>query len=75
MVFGLVVLLVRPGTRWGWLLPAMMGCAMGSALILGQVHPATDVIGAGLLAVAALTAASAAGLGRWASERQWRIVR
>ena len=65
--FGLVVLLLRPGTRWGWMLPAVMGCVMGCALIIASVHPATDVIGAGLLVTAVLTWAAAARLGQWAS--------
>ena len=65
--FGVAVLLLMPGSRWGWLLPAAMGCVMGVALVLAQVHPATDVMGAGLLAAAALTSATAAGLGQWAS--------
>lgn len=69
-VFGVLVLVVRPGTRWGWLLPTLMGCLMGSALVLADIHPATDVLGAGLLAAAALTAAQAAGLGQWADVRQ-----
>jgi membrane-associated phospholipid phosphatase len=47
-----------------------VGCLMGCALVLADIHPATDVIGAGLLAVAALASASAAGLGQWASVRQ-----
>ena len=70
IVFGLIVLLLRPRTRWGWILPAVMGCLMGCALVLADIHPATDVIGAGLLAVAALASASAAGLGQWASVRR-----
>jgi membrane-associated phospholipid phosphatase len=74
IVFGLVMLLLRPRARWGWLLPAVMGCAMGAALVLGSVHPATDVIGAGLLAAAALVSASATRLGQWASHRQRRSV-
>jgi membrane-associated phospholipid phosphatase len=65
-VIGVVVLLCRPSTRWGWMLPAAAGCVMGLALVLAAVHPATDVIGAGLLAAAALTGATAAGLGEWA---------
>jgi hypothetical protein len=68
--FGVSVLLLRPGTRWGWLVPAGMGCVMGTALILASVHPATDVIGAGLLVAAALAAARAAGLGHWAVARR-----
>lgn len=67
IVFGLLVMLARPITRWGWLVPALMGLLMGSALVLSQIHPVTDVIGAALLAVAALTGASAAGLGSWAA--------
>jgi membrane-associated phospholipid phosphatase len=47
---------------------------MGSALVLAGVHPATDVMGAGLLAVAALTGTGAAGLGHWASDPQMRSV-
>ena len=64
---GVTVLLLRPGTRWGWMLPAAMGCVMGSALVLAWVHPVSDVLGAGLLAAAALTAATAARLGEWAN--------
>jgi membrane-associated phospholipid phosphatase len=68
------VLLVRPRTRWGWMLPALTGCLMGGAVILAWVHPATDVIGALLLAVAALASVRAAGLGMWASDRQAQRV-
>jgi membrane-associated phospholipid phosphatase len=75
VVVGLAVLLLRPGTRWAWVLPALLGCVIGSALILAWVHPATDVIGAVLLAAAALTGAQAAGLGEWARVRQTRSVR
>jgi membrane-associated phospholipid phosphatase len=67
LAFGVAVLLCRPGTRWGWLVPVAMGCLMGSALVLAAVHPATDVIGAGLLAAGALAAATTAGLGTWAN--------
>jgi membrane-associated phospholipid phosphatase len=49
------------------MLPAAMGGVMGSALVLAWVHPLSDVIGAGLLAAAALTAATAARLGQWAN--------
>lgn len=69
VVFGLAVLLLRPGTRWGWVLPAFMGCLIGAVLVLAWVHPATDVIGAGLLAAAALTGTQAARLGHWATVR------
>jgi undecaprenyl-diphosphatase len=72
---GVVVLLLRPGTRWGWLLPAVMGCVMGIALVLASVHPATDVIGAGLLAAAVLAGAAAARLGQWANDSQRRSIR
>ncbi|MBO0885120.1 MAG: hypothetical protein J2P17_33275 [Mycobacterium sp.] len=70
VVFGLFVAILRPATRWGWVLPAVMGCLMGTALVLAWVHPATDVIGGGLLALAALTGAQAAQLGRWACAHQ-----
>ena len=70
--FGLAVLLVQPDTRWGWLLPAALGCLMGWALVVVAMHPATDVIGAGLLAAAALAGARALGLGQWASDRPRR---
>lgn len=63
---GIVVLLLLPGTRWGWALPVAAGGVMGVALVLASVHPATDVLGAGLLTVSALTAATAARLGQWA---------
>jgi membrane-associated phospholipid phosphatase len=72
VVFGIVVLLLRPRTRWGWMVPAIMGCLMAWALIVASVHPATDVVGAILLAVAALGTAKAAGLGQWASDRRAR---
>jgi undecaprenyl-diphosphatase len=74
VVFGIVVLLLRPRTRWGWILPAIMGCLMGWALIVASVHPATDVMGACLLAAASLVGARAGGLGQWASDRQMRRV-
>jgi membrane-associated phospholipid phosphatase len=70
IVFGLILLLVRPHTCWGWILPTLMGCLMGWALVLAWVHPATDLIGAGLLAAAVLIGASAMGLGEWASDRR-----
>jgi membrane-associated phospholipid phosphatase len=70
---GVLVLLLRPGTRWGWMLPAAMGGVMGSALVLAWVHPLSDVIGAGLLAAAALTAATAARLGQWANGSPRRV--
>jgi undecaprenyl-diphosphatase len=72
VAFGLAVLLVLPGTRWGWTVPAVMGCLMGWALVVVAKHPATDVIGAGLLAAAVLAAACAIGLGQWASDRHRR---
>lgn len=75
IAFGLLVLLLRPGTRWGWLLPALMGCLIGCAVVLAWVHPATDVIGGGLLAAAALSGATAARLGQWASHRRPRSLR
>jgi membrane-associated phospholipid phosphatase len=74
MAFGLLVLLLRPRTRWGWMLPALTGCLMGSAVILAWVHPVTDVIGAGLLAAAALAGATAAGLRNWARGSRKRSV-
>jgi undecaprenyl-diphosphatase len=74
IVFGLVVLLFRPGARWSWLLPVLLGCVMGSALILAGIHPVTDVIGAGLLSAAALCGACAAGLGQWSNGRPARSV-
>ena len=55
----------RPDDVWGWVLPGLTGALMGSALLLAGVHPVTDVIGAGLLAVAVLTTARAAGVGEW----------
>jgi membrane-associated phospholipid phosphatase len=70
VVFGILVLLLRPRTRWGWMLPAVMGCLMAWALVVASVHPATDVMGAVLLAVAALGTAKVAGLGQWASDRR-----
>jgi membrane-associated phospholipid phosphatase len=75
VAFGLAVLLLRPRTRWGWLLPACVGCLMGWAVVLAAVHPATDVVGAGLLAIAALASARALGLGQWAAcERRTKKV-
>jgi membrane-associated phospholipid phosphatase len=75
VVFGILVLLLRPRTRWGWMLPAVMGCLMAWALVVASVHPATDVVGAILLAVAALGTAKAAGLGQWACDHRARRVR
>ena len=74
VALGLAVLLVRPGTRWGWLLPAIVGGLMGWALVVATVHPATDVVGACLLAAAALGGARASGLGQWASDRPMRTA-
>ncbi|MGH8836528.1 MAG: phosphatase PAP2 family protein [Actinomycetes bacterium] len=71
--FGLALLLLRPDTRWGWIIPAAMGCLMGWALVVVVMHPATDVIGACLLAAAVLASARAIGLGQWASDRQRRV--
>jgi membrane-associated phospholipid phosphatase len=64
---GLVVLLLRPRTRWGWMLPAVMGCLMGYSLVVIAMHPLTDVVGGFLLAGAALGTARAADLGPWAT--------
>lgn len=74
VAFGLVVLLLRVPTRWGWMPPTLMGCLMGSALVLADIHPASDVIGGGLLALAGLASAQTAGLGQWASTRQARGI-
>jgi membrane-associated phospholipid phosphatase len=70
VAFGLAMLLIWPGTHWGWLLPALMGSLMGWAIVVAAVHPATDVLGAGLLGIAVLGSARAAGLGQWASKHQ-----
>jgi membrane-associated phospholipid phosphatase len=59
VAFGLVVLLLRPRTRWGWILPAFIGCLMGWALVVVAMHWVTDVVGGGLMAVAALGSAKA----------------
>lgn len=74
VVFGLLVLLFRPDTRWGWIFPGFMAVVAGSVLILAWVHPVTDVLGGALLAIAALTCAPAAGLGQWASGKRPRSV-
>jgi hypothetical protein len=42
--------------------------------LVAWVHPVTDIVGAVLLAVTALTAAKAADLGRWASQRRTKRV-
>lgn len=67
IAFGLLVLLLQPGGRRTWILPAFAASVVGSALVISQIHPATDVVGAALLAVAALSGAQAAGLVRWAN--------
>jgi membrane-associated phospholipid phosphatase len=72
VALGLAVLLGRPDTRWGWIIPAVMGCLMGWALVVVAAHPATDVIGACVLAAAVLASARAIGLGQWASDRRRR---
>jgi membrane-associated phospholipid phosphatase len=74
VAFGLLVLLLRPRTRWGWILPALIGCLMGWAVVVAAFHPTTDVVGAILLAVAALVTARSAGLGTWASHRRTKGV-
>ena len=66
---GLAVLLLGPGPRLRWLLPVVTGAVMGTALVFADVHPATDVLGGGLLAASALVGATAAGLGPWARRR------
>lgn len=70
VVFGVAVLLFRPHTRWGWTIPAATGAVTASALILADIHPATDVVGAGLLAATALNGAATVGLGAWASAQR-----
>jgi membrane-associated phospholipid phosphatase len=75
VAFGLVALLLRPRTRWGWVLPGVMGCLMAWAVLVAAVHPATDVLGAGLLAIAAVGSARATGLGQWACDRRTTKVR
>jgi len=72
VAFGLAVLLVRPDTRWGWIIPVVMGCLMGWALVVVAAHPATDVIGACVLGAAVLASARAVGLGQWASDGRRR---
>jgi membrane-associated phospholipid phosphatase len=67
---GVVVLLLRPRTRWGWILPAFVGFLMGCSLVVIAMHPLSDVVGAVLLAVAALATARVAGLGQWAAVRR-----
>jgi len=74
VAFGLAVLLLWPGTYWGWLLPAFIGSFMGGAIVVAAVHPATDVVGAGLLGIAVLGSAKAAGLGQWASNRHAKRI-
>ena len=69
MGVGLAVLLLRPAPRWSWSLAVLAGAVVGTALVFADVHPATDVLGGGLLAGATLTAAAAAGLGPWAAGR------
>jgi len=65
---GLAVLLLGRLARW-WLLPAAAGALMAGALVFADVHPAADVLGGGVLAGAALTTATAAGLGPWSAGR------
>jgi membrane-associated phospholipid phosphatase len=72
VAFGLGVLLLRPGTRCGWILPAFIGCLMCWALVVVAMHWATDVVGGGLLAVAALGSARATGLGLLGERIRWR---
>jgi membrane-associated phospholipid phosphatase len=64
---GLAVLIALPKAGWWiWLIPAAGGFLMATALLLQAAHWATDVIGGGLLATAALAAAIASGWSRWA---------
>lgn len=70
---GLVVLLVRPEPPpAAWLLPAVAGAGMGTALLVEGAHWATDVVGGGLLAAAVLAALRATGVARWAGPRRPR---
>jgi hypothetical protein len=47
----------------------LAGCVVAGALLIADIHPASDVIGAVLLAITALTGAQTAGLGNWAAGR------
>jgi undecaprenyl-diphosphatase len=70
---GLLVLFLRPDSRWGWILPAFMGLLMGCSVVVIAMHPVSDAAGAILLAVAALATARLAGLGQWAAVRRTRL--
>jgi membrane-associated phospholipid phosphatase len=74
VAFGLAALLLWPGTHWSWLLPAFIGSLMSAAIVVAATHPATDVVGAGLLGIAVLGCARAAGLGQWASNRHAKRI-
>jgi membrane-associated phospholipid phosphatase len=64
--FGLAVLLARSSAgRWVWLVPALAGGLMGTALLLQAAHWLTDLVGGGLLAICVLAVATASGWSRW----------
>jgi membrane-associated phospholipid phosphatase len=59
---GLVLLLVRPDPPWRWwLVPAALGAAMGTALVVVGAHWATDSLGGELLGLAVLAVVRAVG--------------
>jgi membrane-associated phospholipid phosphatase len=68
---GLALLVVRPATRWWqWCLVALAGAAMDMSLLLEAAHWVTDILGATVIAVGALGAASRSALRRPRPQRE-----
>jgi membrane-associated phospholipid phosphatase len=65
---GLVILLISPRAPWwAWILPAALGTAMASSMVLQGAHWASDVLGGLLLATALLAVLRSAGAAEWAA--------
>jgi membrane-associated phospholipid phosphatase len=68
---GLALLVLRPATRWWqWCLVALAGAGMDLALLLEAAHWLTDILGATVIAVGALAAASGSALRRPRPQRE-----
>jgi membrane-associated phospholipid phosphatase len=67
---GLALLVARPRYRtWVWLIPALGGSVMATALLLQAAHWATDIFGGGLLATCVLAVATSPRWSRWGGAR------
>jgi membrane-associated phospholipid phosphatase len=67
---GLAALVVLPRAGlWVWLIPALAGALMGTALLLQAAHWSTDIVGGALLATSVLAVTTASGWSRWLRAR------